>query len=431
MSAGRLLMLINFFPPASGGGVYRPLSFVRHLSRIGWEITVVTPKPGEFWISDPTLMQRVPPEVRVVRTASFSAPRLLAARRSAAGQARRSSSRFEALRRLSQLVLLPDAYAGWLPCAIRAADRLCREQHFDAVYSTSPPDSTHLAARAVARRRGLRWVADFRDPWISLHLRRPPTRLHERLQRRMERQVVTGADEVIVTTGWHAGEIERRYGRTPRLIHNGFEEDEFAGAPPGPDPAAPLTITHCGMLTQGRRSRTFLDGLAIFLEREPRARGRIRAVFIGARESANEEWARRPLLEGAVVFEANLPHAACIERERRSHVLLLIKHDDERYLGLVPGKLYEYIGARRPILALAPPGEAAGLIERLRRGEVAGTDDPEAVAASIARLYRLHRDGALEQAYDLSAHPEFSRRAAALKLDAVLRGAATAGGGGV
>ncbi|MDD3642141.1 MAG: glycosyltransferase [Candidatus Krumholzibacteria bacterium] len=419
MPGPRLLMMINFFPPAGGGGVYRPLSFVRHLARAGWEITVVAPRPGEFWIEDESLVELIPQEVRVVRTPSLSPTRLLN-RRGRGG--RRSSSRFGALRGLSELALLPDPYVGWVPFAAAAANRLCRAERFDAIYSTSPPDSTHLAAARAAKRHRIRWVADFRDPWISLYLKDPPTPLHRFLHRRMERLVATRADEVVAVTAWQAGEIERRYGRAARLIRNGYEEEDFADELPAPGAGGPLTITHCGMLTLGRRARTFLEGLALFLEREPSARGNARAVFIGARESANEDLPRPDLLSGAVSFEGNIPHAACVERERRSDVLLLIKHDDDRYRGLVPGKLYEYIGARRPLLALVSPGEAADTIATLRRGEIAAPDDPAAVAGAIARLYRLRRDGALERSYDLSPRPELTRGAAAAELDALLRG---------
>lgn len=420
MQGRNLLMMINFFPPAGGGGVYRPLSFARHLAGQGWDITVVTPRPGEFWIADETLTAMIPPEVRVVRTASLSPTRLIAR----GGGSRRSSSRFGTLRGLSDLALLPDPYVGWVPFAVAAAQRLCRRARFDALYSTSPPDSTHLAAARIARRNRIPWVADFRDPWVQLYLKSPPTELHRRLHRRMERMVMRLADEVIAATSWQAGEIEARYGRRARLIRNGFDEEEFAGEAGPPGGEGPLTITHCGMLTLGRRARVFLEGLARFLQREPSARGRIRAEFIGARESANEELPGGGILEGAVRFEENMPHAACVERERRSDVLLLIKHDDDRYRGLIPGKLYEYIGARRPILALAPPGEAADIVTGLRRGEVAPPSDPEAAAGAIARLYRLRREGALDRVYDLSPRPEMSRRAAGERLDALLRVAA-------
>ncbi len=416
MPSRKLLMLINFFPPAGGGGVYRPLSFVKYLSRMGWDITVVTPKPGEFWISDPSLEKQVPEGVRVARTGSLSAGRMSGAihgRRQDVHASLRPSGRFEAMRRFGELFLLPDTYIGWQPFAVKAASHLCREERFDALYSTSPPDSTQLTALKVASRFGIPWLADFRDPWISLYLRDPVSAAHRRILEGMERRVAQGADTVAVTTRWQQETLARKVPSCNAVrIPNGYDEEDFAGEAEGP-PDGPLQITHCGMLTLGRRSHIFLEGLSRFLASVPGARGNIRVTFIGARESANEEWDGKDGLEGTVTFEDNMPHADCVAREKKSHALLLIKHGDERYNGLVPGKLYEYIGAQRPILALAPPGEAADIVTGLRRGEVAGPGDAGEVAAALERIYSAYAGGTLDSAYDLSPLPRFSRRAAA------------------
>ncbi len=419
MPSRKLLMLINFFPPAGGGGVYRPLSFVKYLSRMGWDITVVTPKPGEFWISDTTLEKQIPGGVRVVRTGSFSAGRILGRLRGRGVGERagaRSSGIFELLRRTGESFLLPDTYTGWRPFAVREAMRLCRGERFDALYSTSPPDSTQLAALKVAARTGIPWLADFRDPWISLYLRDPVSGAHRRILEGMERNVALGADTVAVTTRWQKEMLSRSVPSCNTVrIPNGYDEEDFTAETEGP-PDGPLRITHCGMLTLGRRSRVFLEGMSRFLASVPGARGNIKVVFTGARESANEDLKGLDGIEDAVTFEDNIPHSECVERERRSHVLLLIKHDDERYNGLVPGKLYEYIGARRPILALTPPGEAADIVTGLRRGEVAGPGDPGDVAAALERIYSRYTGGTLDGAYDLSPRPEFSRRVAAESL---------------
>ncbi|MBN1165044.1 MAG: glycosyltransferase, partial [Candidatus Krumholzibacteriota bacterium] len=287
----KILMLINFFPPAAGGGVYRPLSFVKHLSRLSWKITVVTPRPGEAWVSDTGLLKEVPESVRVIRTPSLSGLKILSGFKKdrPPGGSRRSSSAFAGLRRWGEFFLLPDTYVGWAPFASRAAARLCREEKFDVIYSTSPPDSTHLAAGSIARRFALPWVADFRDPWIFLYLRQPPTPLHGWIHRRMESRVA-GADRVIVTTGWQKKNLQRLYpGCRVVKISNGYEEEDFKDRVE-PDMSAPFTILHAGMLTLGRTAEFFLKGLDIFIRRSPDARGDIRVQFLGARESRNDRW---------------------------------------------------------------------------------------------------------------------------------------------
>ena len=417
MMGKRLLMIINFFPPAAGGGV-RPLSFVKYLSRTSWDVTVVTPIPGEFWINDSELEAQIPTGVRVVRTGSLSGPRVLNTLRR--GRSRRSSGGFGLLRSMGELFLVPDTYVGWVPFAFHAAAGLCREGQFDVLYSTSPPDSSHLVARKISRRFGLPWIADFRDPWISLHLRRPPTPLHASWHGRLERGVME-ADAVLATTRWH-GEILRESFPDARIeiVPNGYDDEDFEGLGGIGRPERPFTILHGGMLTLGRSIGPFLEGLSLFLEERPDSRGDLRVVFLGSRESKNEELVARAGLEGVVSFEDNVPHAECIKRERSSHVLLLLKHNDDRYRGLVPGKLYEYLGARRPVLAVVPEGEAADIVRDSGRGEVAPIGDAGAIAGRISRMYDLFSNGSLDSTYSLGDLPRFTRRRAAARLDEIM-----------
>lgn len=418
--AKRILMFINFFPPSAGGGVYRPLSFVKYLPGQSWNVTVVTPREGEFWITDPGLLDSVPSTVKVVRTGSLSAPRMLNRLRGGGRRttSRRSSGGFERLRRFGELFFLPDTYIGWIPFAVRAASRLAGTGGFDVVYSTSPPDSTHLAAERVARAFSCPWVADFRDPWIGLRLRTPPSPLHRAQHERMERRVAR-ADRVLVTTSWHERIMREAHpGARIERIPNGYDEDDFSAHEPTAPREGPFTLLHCGMLTLGRSSRPVLEGLRLFLDRSPESA--VRVVFLGSRESENEEWVARFGLEDTVAFEDNVPHSECVAREMGSHALLLVKHDDARYRGLVPGKLYEYFGARRPVLAVVPEGEAAELVTRHRRGEVARISDANDIAEKIGKMVTLHREGRLEQAYDLGPLGQYTRKALAARLGEVL-----------
>ncbi len=415
-------MVINFFPPAAGGGVYRPLSFVKYLSGSGWDVTVVTPKPGEFWINDAELEEKVPSGVRVIRTPSISGQRMLGRFRKEKNEvSSRSSSGFGALRKISEFFLVPDTYVGWIPFASREVIRLCGSERFDVIYSTSPPDSSHLVAKKAAKRYSIPWVADFRDPWISLYLRRPPTAMHAAMHRNMEKGV-SRADRVIVTTSWQKEKLESLFPwcRVEK-IPNGYEEDDFLVPAETAGDNGKFTILHSGMLTLGRSSRPFLEGLRLFLDRNRGAEELVDVTFLGPMESANEVWVGRLGLEKTVIFQGNLPHSECVEIEKRSSLLLLIKHDDPRYRGLVPGKLFEYIGARRPILAIAPEGEASSIIKRLNRGEAVSAGDREGIAAVIERLYSLYTSGKLDSSYSLGEEKEFSRRVQAMKFDKLLR----------
>jgi glycosyltransferase involved in cell wall biosynthesis len=426
----RVLMIIPFFPPMAGGGVYRPLAFVKYLQSFGWRPTVIAPRGDSFWIRDEGLCEQIPEAVRVIRTDTLSGQSLLARARRGGGTTpqRRSSRLFAAARRVSAAMVLPDTYRGWRPYALAAARGILGRETFDVLYSTSPPETSHLVAGRIHDEHGLPWVADFRDPWMNLHLLRPPTPLHAGLHRRMEARVCRAA-HVVVTTRWHEALVRERYPGAPSVtrIANGYDAadaESVAGVTPE---GSPMRITHAGMLTQKRSAIPFLRGLRAFFEARPEARGDVDVRFLGAREDANERAVRALELDDVVRFADTVSHRETLQMEKSSHILLLIKHVNPDYRGLVPGKLYEYIGLCRPILALAPPGEARDIVEGLRRGEVVDQESTAEVARAIARLYDAYREGALESRYDLAPRPELTRERLAGELAALFERIASEG----
>jgi glycosyltransferase involved in cell wall biosynthesis len=270
-------------------------------------------------------------------------------------------------------------------------------------------------------------VADFRDPWMNLHLLEPPTPLHARAHRRMEASVCSRA-RVVVATRWHEALLRGRYPRADvTRISNGYDGEEIAGVESLAPAEGPMRIVHAGMLTQRRSAVSFLEAMAAWLSASPDARGAVRAEFLGPREDENERAVERLGLGDVVRFRDTVSHAETLRIERSAHVLLLVKHANPRYDGLVPGKLYEYIGLRRPVLALAPPGEARALVETLRRGETAGPSDVDAIARALSAMFTHHRAGNLDAAYDLSPHAEFDRARLAGDLAALLDRAVSGG----
>jgi glycosyltransferase involved in cell wall biosynthesis len=409
-----LLMIVPFFPPNAGGGVYRTLAFVKYLERYGWSTTVISPRPESFWIVDDSLSQEVPSSCRVLRTNTLNGQyvlSLLGRRRKVGGRAQvRSSRKFSFMRRLSAFALVPDTYVGWYPFAVRTATRVLREGVFDVFYSTATPETSHLVAQRLRRISGLPWVADFRDPWMNLHLLPTPTTLHKRLHARLERNVCEDAS-VIVTSQWHHDMLEDRYPAMRRItvITNGYDASKLEKYENLQPDGERLKILHAGMLTQKRSAVPFLEGLRLFFDRQPEAESRCSALFLGPRESENDAAVGELGLGDIVEFRDTVSHHESLQLERMSHILLLIKHSNPVYRGIVPGKLYEYVGARRPILALVPDGEVKSMIHRLNRGETAPPDNPREIASQIGRMYQLYVEGALHRAYDLSPVTEFDR----------------------
>jgi hypothetical protein len=194
----RLLSIAYFFPPLGGGGCQRTLKLVRYLEPAGWTSAVVTVKDPDYWILDPSLLDEVPSSCEIIRASALTSQRMLGLLRGAGvrveePQGRRRPEVFRALRRLQNLVAIPDGYRPWARAAERAAAERVSRGGIDALWTTSSPESAHLAGLALKRRFRLPWVADFRDPWVGRATYAPPTAWHDRRHRALEAAVIASA----------------------------------------------------------------------------------------------------------------------------------------------------------------------------------------------------------------------------------------------
>ena len=395
MKRRRVLMVAYFFPPLAGGGVHRVLSFTRYLPRHGWDCTVVCAGPRDYWVTDPSLEARVDPATEVLRVEGGSGlAAWLKLRPGTAG--RRPDSVFAGLRALSDWALFPDSYAGWARRAERRT--LARlEQGADVVLTSSPPDSAHLAGLAAKRRRAARWVADFRDPWMCLHFRKPPTAWHRRRHERLEREVLRGADRVLAASRTHADQLRARYageGLDPaRVIHlpNGYEpaagERDAAGDTPHGEA---FLIAYTGTLSLMPDVEVFLEAVHDLLARLPEARRRLRARLAGPFDAGYQDRALALGLTGIVEFTGPLPHAAARALQRGAQ--LLVHWQPRQFPSMVPGKLYEYFESGRPIVAVLDPDIEAAALLRGAGAVVVAPGDRATLSAELERRYRDWRE---------------------------------------
>ena len=389
----RLLVLSYFFPPHAGGGVHRVLGFTRYLPAHGWDCTVVCAGEGDYWASDPSLGARVDAGTEVVRVPGGSAPAAwLRMRRGDRGA--RSGETFGVLRRLADWWLIPDPYVGWCARGRAAGEKLLEHGTFDAMLSTSPPDSVHLAAEALKRRFGIPWVADFRDPWMGLHHRTPPTVLHARRQAALEQRVLEGADLVVTATRAHADALEgRASGRPRRVAHvaNGFEPYDVDSSAEATDKERFL-IVFTGTLFRMPGVEVFLEALHEMLAHDPAARRRVRVKLAGPYETGYADRSiALGLTPGIVEFTGPLAHQETRALQRRADLLVLWKM--ERMEATVPGKLYEYLDSARPIIALLPERDDAAVLLARAAGERVTPGDRAALRSALERRYAQWKDG--------------------------------------
>ena len=384
----KVLLVTMYFPPAGGGGVQRSLKLAQYLPVLGIETHVLAPEDPKWVHRDPELLVPTQAWVHRVRYLGPRARKPAEELRAADGLERALVQAQVTARRL----LVPDASVTWNLTAIPAAIRLARGEGIDAVLTTSPPGSVHFVGAAVQKATGARWLADLRDPLVANPHRRADTtatRARQAANERLARLVVGRADAVSCVSEAIADEVRTLEPRgIVRTIPNGCDFDDFAGLEYRP--GSRFRITHTGSFFGKRDPKPFLQAL--------RDSGLdVVARFVGDFRSTDREWAEGLALGDRLELVEYAPRTESLRLQRDSEALLLLVPDaGGRGRGVLSGKVFEYLAAGRPILAVVPPdGAAAGLIRETGAGVVVAPDDVDGIRDALAGLYTRFTNGGL------------------------------------
>jgi glycosyltransferase involved in cell wall biosynthesis len=291
-------------------------------------------------------------------------------------------------------LLVPDENVSWNLTAIPAAIRIVRNEQIDVVLTTSPPSSVHLVGAAVKRATGVRWVADLRDSVVA-HPHRDAERLLVRAKEQGEHAIAKligrSADAIVAVSDAIADEVREREPRGPVVtIANGSDFDDFAGLEHTRSDR--LRITHAGSFFGKRDPRPFLTAV------KQSGLDDVVVRFLGDFRSTDREWAEEQELGDRLELIPYAPRRRSLELQRDSDVLLLlIPEAGGRGKGVLSGKVFEYLAAERPILAVVPPeGAAAELIRDAGAGVVVAPDDVEGMNATLRELHARWQAGSLD-----------------------------------
>lgn len=390
-------MLAYYFPPLGGSGVQRVASLVRHLPTFGWQPTVVSVRPGTYIAYDDGLAHDVAAAgVEVIRTASVDPTRT-----GQGGGSLPSGRAGRVLGAITRWGFVPDNKIGWAPFAAAAALRAHRVGAFDVVYASAPPYTALLVAAWLSRRWSRPLVLDLRDDWLGNPRHVYPTRLHRWLHARLERHAVRQAAALLVISEAMGRAVAARHPDLNDRVHvvpQGYEPDDFPSTPEAvPAADGRFRIVYTGMFYDVQRPDTFLAALATFVEQHPGVS--VQADFYGHVPAGMADRVRSLGLAGVVRVHGYRPHRDVVRAIADASMLWMTVGHRPGADGISTGKLYEYVGSRRPVLGLVPVGgTAAATLRAYGRGWVADPDDEAGAARALGEIFRAWRAGTLPAA---------------------------------
>jgi len=399
----KVLVVAYYFPPMGLSGVQRTLKFVKYLPLYNWQPTVLTVIPGSYFARDESLLKEIEPiQIRVVRTGSLDPTRFF--RRGNSSEARVLKMPREWIRKIlnvgSQFFFIPDNKIGWKRKACRAAVELLQKERFDLIFATAPPYTDFLIGHYLKKSFRIPLVLDYRDAWIDNPYHFYLTPIHRWIHHSLENRVLRASDKVITINRRIKEVLLKRYPflqyQDVEIIPQGYDPADFdhAGIVPLP-PGQKMRLTYSGTFIDRRTPKYFLEALARIFNEQPGLRNKIEACFVGHFREENLKLVRRLGLQDAVRVTGYVDHNECVRYLLASDVLWLIIGKGNGEDMMSTGKLFEYLGARKPILGCVPDGVAKTTIEDSGAGIVVEPDDVNGIAAAIKTLYRKYEAGTL------------------------------------
>lgn len=361
MEKKKVLIVCYYWPPAGGPGVQRWLKFVKYLPEFGIEPIIYCPENPNYPILDESLVEEIPEGITVLKQ-PIAEPYRLAKLFSKKSAQKISSGVIPKVKKQSLIerfmlyirgnFFIPDARKNWVKPSVEYLYTYLNDFHVDAIITTGPPHSLHLIGLRLKVRTGLKWIADFRDPWttIGYHKALKLNSSSKTKHFNLESKVLNTADQIIVTSNNTKEEFKTKTKQPIFVITNGYDSHSILME--GKD--MQFTISHIGSLLSDRNPKILWEVLSELIKENKDFSKAFKLNLIGVVSNDVLESANRHGLKSHINILGYVNHNKAIEFQMKSQLLLLIEIDSENTKVIIPGKLFEYLNSETPILAIGP-----------------------------------------------------------------------------
>lgn len=392
----KVLILTYYWPPAGGSGVQRWLKFVKYFRDFGIEPVIYTVKNPNYPIMDKSLLKDIPEGVEVLREPIWEPNNIRGKNKntSAGFLSSKPSLMGKVLQYIRANYFIPDARKFWIKPSVKFLTKYLNSSDIDIVISTGPPHSLHLIANQLKQQTGIKWISDFRDPWTDIdYFHQLPLRAKSQKKHQdLEREVLKTSDAVIVV-----GEtMKQNYLALNSNIHvvtNGFDSDILTE---NKKLDLKFTMTHIGLMNDDRNPLILWESLRELSKEVKNFSTDLQIKLIGrVSEKCLNDIHMNKLASNLKKIDY-VSHNKVQEYQQSSQVLILAINDVPSAKGIITGKIFEYLIAKRPIFAIGPvDGDLSEIIKQTNSGVIVDFKDKVSMKATILEYYKLYKEGKL------------------------------------
>lgn len=371
----KVLIITYYWPPSGGGGVQRWLKFAKYLPEYGWEPIIYTPENPDFSIQDASLLEDVSDDLEVIKLPIWEPYQLFTklSGKKTPSQGLISSDKKKSM--FTNLALwvrgnffMPDPRRFWVKPSVKFLTDIIERNNIDAIVTTGPPHSMHMIGLGLKKKLSVRWIADFRDPWSKWDMldNFKLSFFAKKRHQKLELKVLQHANEVVTVSETWAAEFQLIYNREYKVITNGFDEDDFKSITAKKSNET-FVISHFGLINDFRNPKNFWKAL-----KEVSTDKKIVVRLYGMIEHSIVDFIKADeVLNRIIDIRPSISHKDVLNAYAESDLLLLLFNDSKNAKGHIPGKLFEYLASKRPILAIgSKEGDASKIIETSNSGQV-------------------------------------------------------------
>lgn len=403
----KVLIITYYWPPHAGVGVQRWLKFAKYLPGYNWEPVIFTPENAAFDLQDEGLLGEIPDTVETIRFPIWEPFSVF--NKITGGKDKKNLKQGLVLEKKEQSwkdkvaiwlrgnVFIPDPRVFWVKPSVKFLEDIVKKQGYEYVITTGPPHSMHLIGLGLKKKCNVRWIADFRDPWSNWDLldKLKVNKLSRFFHRRFERSVLVAADVVMTVSNKLGADLRALGAKRVEIITNGVDSDEIKLDFSRPDMVDKFRISYIGLLNELRDPEFLWEALSELVTENPELGKEIEFNLAGiVSENILTKLNADPALKKILNYKSYIPHHQVFKEIQRSAVLLVILNKSDNAKWIIPGKLYEYLVARRKILLIGPGhGDAGEILRQTQAGEALDFDDKSKLKQILLRCYESYRSG--------------------------------------